>query len=116
MKALWKSGGLSAREIHERVGEAKGWAYSTTRTLVERMVGKGLLARIDSHGLHVYEAAVSRPAGLASLVRDFAEQVLELDHVPVTALFAESDALTPKERDELRALFKQMDRQKRGRR
>ena len=105
MKALWQAGPLSAREIHDRVHDRTRWAYSTTRTIVERMVEKGLVSRASSHGLNVYEAAVSRAAGLARLVRDFAEQVLELKRAPVAALFAESDALTPEELKDLRALL-----------
>ena len=45
MKVLWTAGGLSAREVHERLAEQTGWAYSTTRTMIERMVKKGLVAR-----------------------------------------------------------------------
>ncbi len=105
IKVLWRQGRSSAREIHDRLATDTGWAYSTTRTVLERMVAKGLLGRQSLHGLHVYEAAVSRPAGLAGLVREFAEQVLELRHVPVAALFAQSEALSPAELAELRTLL-----------
>ncbi len=105
MKALWRAEPQSAREIHDRVGRGTGWAYSTTRTVVERMVEKGLVSKTDSHGLHLYAPLISRAAGLARLVRDFAEQVLELKRAPVAALFAESEALTPEELEDLRALL-----------
>lgn len=105
MKALWQAGPLSAREIHERLSRGTGWAYSTTRTVVERMVEKGLVSKTASHGLHVYAPSISRAAGLARLVRDFAEQVLELKRAPVAALFAESEALTHEEIEDLRALL-----------
>jgi BlaI family transcriptional regulator, penicillinase repressor len=115
MKVLWRDGRLSARELHERLEGQTGWAYSTTRTVTERMVAKGLLTRQGVHGLNVYAAAVSRPAGLAGLVREFAEQVLELRHVPVAALFAESEALSPAELAELRALLDERPTAKRPR-
>ena len=116
MKVLWANGSLSAREVHERLSQRTGWAYSTTRTVIERLVRKGLLRKQDSHGLHVYAPAVSRPTGLAQLVRDFAEQVLELRDVPVAALFSESDALTPDELAELRTLLGPARAKKGGRR
>jgi predicted transcriptional regulator len=105
MKVLWNSEGLSAREIHEHMGERLSWAYSTTRTTVERMVRKKLVEKRTFHGLHVYSASVSRAAGLARLVRDFASQVLESSHLPVVSLFADSGNLTDEEIRELRRLL-----------
>jgi predicted transcriptional regulator len=109
LKVLWRDGALAARELHERVGETHNWAYSTTRTVLERMVAKGLLTKRPFHGLNLYGAAISRPAGLAKLVRDFAERVLELDPAPVVGLFAESEALSAEEIEELAALIEQDD-------
>jgi BlaI family penicillinase repressor len=116
MKALWAGGRLSAREIHERVAPRSGWAYSTTRTIVERLVGKGLVARRSFHGLHLHEATLSRPAGLAAFVKEFAEKVLDLDTVPVAALFAQSEALSAEELSELEALLGTLPEERRGRR
>ena len=86
MKVLWSRDGLSAREIHDELGERLRWAYSTTRTTVERMVRKGLVEKSPFHGLHIYRASVSRATGLARLVRDFARDVLESSHIPVVSL------------------------------
>lgn len=114
MKVLWGSGGLSAREVHDRLARQTGWAYSTTRTTIERMVKKGLVARRTFHGLHVYEAAISRAQGMARLVHDFASRVLGLSHVPVAALFRDSEVLTPADLAELRALLATARRPRKG--
>jgi predicted transcriptional regulator len=111
MKVLWKHRRLSAREVHQQVAESLGWAYSTTRTTVERLVRKGLVSKQALHGLHVYSPHISRPAGLARMVRDFAEQVLEAGTAPVVSLIAESEALSQEEIEELRAL---LDRERAG--
>jgi predicted transcriptional regulator len=105
MKVLWASDGLSAREIHHQLGEQQDWAYSTTRTIVERMVRKGLVGKDAFHGLHIYSASVSRATGLARMVRDFAAQVLESSHVPVVSLFADGGRLSEEEIEELRQLL-----------
>jgi len=107
LKVLWSAGRLSAREVHDRLAGRLGWAYSTTRTVLDRMVRKGLLERRDFHGVFLYSAKISRPQGLARLVRDFAERVLELDHESVVPLFARSAALTPEEIEELSRLLDQ---------
>jgi BlaI family transcriptional regulator, penicillinase repressor len=105
LKALWRERRLSARELHERLGAAQGWAASTTRTTLDRMAAKGLLRKQPFHGLNLYEPAVSRPAALARRVRDFAGRVLEIDWPPVVSLFAESEALSAEEVDELERLL-----------
>ena len=105
MKTLWNAGRLSAREVHELLGDHMNWAYSTTRTTIERMVRKGLVEKKAFHGLHIYQASVSRATGLARMVRDFAQQVLETSHIPVVSLFADSGALTDAEVEELQKLL-----------
>lgn len=107
MKRLWSGGRMSARELHEQVGEAQGWAYSTTRTTLERMVGKGLVSKGSFHGLHLYGARISRATGLARMVWEFATQVVGTGPSPVVSLFAESGALEDQEIDELRALLEE---------
>lgn len=109
MKLLWDADGLSAREVHQRLQERLDWAYSTTRTTLERMVAKGLVRKSKFHGLHLYSASISRAAGLARLVRDFARDVVETSHVPVVSLFADSGALGPDELEELRVLLERAE-------
>ncbi len=105
MKALWSAGPQSAREVHEAVADRLGWAYTTTRTTLERMVEKELVSRGSSHGLYLYEAAVSRPVGLAGLVRRLAGRVLEVEPARVVSLFTDSLELSAEEVAELEALI-----------
>lgn len=105
MKVLWKTGRLSAREVHERVEGSLGWAYSTTRTTLERLAKKGAVRKRRFHGLTLYEAKISKARGLARRVLDFAERVLETDPAPVVSLFACSEALSEEEIEELSRLL-----------
>jgi len=105
MKILWREGRQSARELHERLAPERHWAYSTTRTTLERMVEKGLLEKAAFHGINLYAPRLGKPAGLARLVRDFAERVLEMDAAPVVSLFARSEALSEEEIRELERLL-----------
>ena len=109
MKILWSADGLSAREVHQRLGEHMDWAYSTTRTTIERMVRKGLIRKTRFHGLHLYTASVSRASGLARMVRDFARQVVETSPAPVVSLFADSGSLDEDEIEELSRLIEEID-------
>ena len=104
-KVLWSGGEASAREVHEGLAGGVDWAYSTTRTTLDRMAAKGLLSKRSFHGMYLYAPRISKVAGLAGLVRDLAERVLEVDYAPVVSLFAESNQLTPDEVEELSRLL-----------
>ena len=106
LRIIWKSGRLNVREVHDRVTENYGWAYSTTKTMMDRMVKKKLLCREEFHGVFLYRPLISRPRGFARFIQFFSDRVLELDYGDVVSLFSRSNALTPEEIDELTFLLK----------
>lgn len=107
MKIIWKGGRMSGREVHDELNASYGWAYSTSKTILDRMVVKRLLSKEIFHGVFLYEPLISRPVGLAQLVRNFADRVLEMDYGSVVSLFARSKMLTPAEIEELSRLLEQ---------
>ena len=107
LRILWKHGKKTVREVHDFLHSTSGWAYTTTKTMMDRMVKKGLLSRKDFHGIYLYEPLVSRPAGLAKFVKFFADRVLETDAANVVAMFANSKAITPEEIEELERLLEE---------
>lgn len=104
MRALWRLRQASVREVHDRLEADTGWAYTTTKTVMDRMVAKGLLERDNLHGAFVYRPLVSRAAGLARFVRFFADRVVERDLGTVLGLFRDSEALSQEELEELERL------------
>ena len=105
MRALWKGGRMSAREIHQHAGNSLGWVYSTTRTTVERLAKKGWIRKQPFHGLNLYEAEVSRARGLAGIIRDLADRILGVDYAPVVSLFSENLDFSADEVEELKNLL-----------
>ena len=65
LRILWKSGRLSVRELHDQMIENYSWAYSTTKTMMDRMVKKELLKREQFHGIFLYSPLISRPKGFS---------------------------------------------------
>ena len=105
LNALWRSGAQSVREVHDQVSQTTGWAYTTTKTVMDRMAAKGLLERRDAHGVFVYKPLISRPQGLAKMVRFFTGRVLEMDQTSVVAMLQGAGALSAEEVEELTALM-----------
>ncbi|KAA3659980.1 MAG: BlaI/MecI/CopY family transcriptional regulator [Calditrichaeota bacterium] len=105
LNILWRKGRQSVREVHDEIARVYSWAYSTTKTTMDRMAQKGLLKRENFHGVFLYVPQVSKPAGMAKWVRFFADRVLQMEMGAVLAMFARSNSLTPKELAELENLL-----------
>ena len=105
LRIIWKSGKLSVREVHDQIIATHDWAYSTTKTMMDRMTRKQFLVREKFHGVFPYGSLISRPKGFARFIQFFADRVLELDYGEVVALFSRSKALAPEEIQELERLL-----------
>jgi predicted transcriptional regulator len=106
LKALWRQGACSAREVHNGAVAALDWSYSSTRKTLERMVDKGLVHESVEHGLNMYRARVGKVATLAALSTDFARRVLEIDGALPAQAFADSRLLSEQELQQLDALLR----------
>jgi len=92
LKAFWRDGDLSAREVQDRIGGDLGWTGSTTRTVLERMRAKGLLSRRDVHGMAVYATLQPKVAVIGGLMRRLGAK-LEIDGALPAAAFSGSQLL-----------------------
>ena len=71
--------------------------------------GVARLKREEFHGIFLYSALISRPAGLAKLVKFFADRVLETDASTVVSMFAGTKAISPEELEELERLIEKVE-------
>lgn len=102
LKCFWRDGDLSAREVQSRIAADLGWTSSTTRTVLERMRGKGLLTRRDVHGMAVYSTAQPKVAVIGGLMKRLGA-LLDLDGPLPAAAFSGSQILDADDIAELEA-------------
>jgi BlaI family transcriptional regulator, penicillinase repressor len=60
IKAVWEAEPCTAPVIQEKLFKATGWHYSTVRTLMDRMVAKGVLRARKEGKLTIYQSVVTR--------------------------------------------------------
>ena len=60
IKAVWETEPCTAPAIQEKLFKPTGWHYSTVRTLMDRMVAKGVLTAKKTGKLTIYQSAVTR--------------------------------------------------------
>lgn len=104
LKAFWRGGAMSAREAQGLIEPELGWSASTTRTVLERMVAKGLLIRRSVHGLAVYEARTGKVDVIGGVLNRL-RGLLEIDGRLPASAFAGSQILSETEIAELETLL-----------
>jgi predicted transcriptional regulator len=70
----WERGPSTVREVHERIGTARGTGYTTVLKLMQIMAAKGLVERDESRRSHVYRALLGRSSTQRRLVVDLLDR------------------------------------------
>lgn len=103
LEALWTLERATARQVTEHLHPRRGWAYSTVKTLLERLVERGVVAAERVGPVWVFRAAVEKEAARRSA----------WDHLVAVAFGGAADhalhfaagALTPAQRAELLSIL-----------
>lgn len=109
LKVLWKHENSSVREVHDQVKSSTAWAYTTTKTHMDRMIKRGLLQRSERNNVFVYQSLVSKPEGIAKMVQYFADRVLEVNYSSLISMFSMSEALSEEEIKKLNSILENED-------
>ena len=59
------------REVHDDLQNTHGWAYTTTKTMMDRMASKALLKREEFHGIYLYRPLIVKAVVFSTIVFAF---------------------------------------------
>jgi predicted transcriptional regulator len=97
MSVLWELGKATTREIHARVGEPVGLAYTTTATVCDRLHDKGCCSRMRVGKSFTYMPAISRDHVDRERAKETVTKLIGDDPVPAIACLVEAiESLDPK--------------------
>ena len=106
MEALWKRGQATAIALQADLRASQGWAYSTVKTMLDRLVEKGYVKSRRVGNVYEYSSKVRRGAVVARTIDDLADRVLAGSVSPFIHRLVESRRLND---DEVRELRKMLD-------
>lgn len=112
MRALWQRHPATARELLRVLGRDTGWAYTTLKTLLTRLVDKQAVSEEKRDGASVYEPLLAEGAARGSAVRSLLERAFDGGFGSLVHFMIENEELSANERDELTRLI--ADARKRG--
>ena len=109
MKVLWQAGdALTVTEIRETLQKMRGWEATTVKTLVSRLVTKGVV-RQEKHNVFYYTPLLSEQEYNNWATHDLIRRVYHGSARDLVAALVHSEGLTQDDIAELRELFKLED-------
>lgn len=105
MNALWRSHPATAREIQEHLDTEVSWAYTTLKTMLTRLVGKGAVSETKRRNTSVYEPLITRSAARRSALAMLIDNAFGGAVEPFLGFLADDVRLGKQERRALRELL-----------
>ena len=113
MTHFWSDHELSAPELFERIGNARGVAYSTVKTIIDRLEEKGAIERVSNRGRTIiYSPIVKRERVRKPLVKAFLRRLFGNDLRPLFAQLLQDEKLSAEELEYLRKLVADAEQSK----
>jgi BlaI family penicillinase repressor len=106
LKAVWRSEPCTAPIIQEQLQEATRWTYSTVRTVMDRMVGKGLLVSEKVRNVTLYRSSVTREQAQRSELLYALKHAFNGALTPMVQCLLETGKLSAEELSELESMIK----------
>lgn len=110
MEVLWSAGTpLTAADVVERIDDARGWSDRTVKTMLGRLLAKGVLTHEEDGRRYLYRPAVARQDYVAGESRRLVDRLFGGRTAPLVAHLAEEQGgLSPQDIAELEALLKEL--------
>jgi BlaI family transcriptional regulator, penicillinase repressor len=106
MEVLWEEAPLTAADVAARVDPARQWSERTVKTLLGRLLGKGVLAHQEDGRRYLYRPTVARAEYVTTESRRLVDRLFGGRAAPLVAHLAEQEAFTPQDIAEIEALLK----------
>jgi BlaI family penicillinase repressor len=112
LQVVWELGPCSAPTVQESLVKAKGWAYTTVKTMMDRMVKKGLLKTEKIRNLYLYRSAITKSHAQRSEIARTLKRAFDGTFTPMMQFLIESEQLSDDEYDSLERMIKSRKRKK----
>ena len=110
MEVLWRESPLTAAEVAGRVPAEKGWSIRTVKTMLSRLLGKGILSHEEEGRRYLYRPAVAREDYVAQESGRMIDRLFGGRITPLVAHLAERERLSEEDIAEIEALLKALKR------
>ena len=105
LDALWSVGHATATDLQRQLAESQGWAYSTVKTMLDRLVKLGHVKARRVGNVYEYSPKSKRPTVVGRVVDEVTQRLFHGEVAPFIHCLMERGQLTSDEVETLRAML-----------
>jgi predicted transcriptional regulator len=105
MKIVWEKRSCAARDVHQAAAQTDGWAVSTVKTILRRLVDKGYLKTTQVGNSFLYRPVRGALKSLYGAADTLLDNALDGTVGPLLAYMARKSQLSAEELAELKQLL-----------
>ena len=109
LDVLWDDYPATSSDIVERLNQKKPWHDKTVKTLLSRLVKKGVVDFDKAQRQYLYRPLIAREDYTKKEATSFVSRIFKGKVAPLVAGFANQNSLSQQDVDELKALIKQWE-------
>ena len=113
MRVIWKRKEVIVRDVYDELREDEGWAQTTVRTMMERLVRKGFLRQKRVGPVCVYRPAIAYEKALSRTLRDVAERATGGDLSTLVSYAIEAGDMSEEELAEIETRIRKRKKRQR---
>jgi BlaI family penicillinase repressor len=101
MNVLWQENPATARELMERLPSRVNWAYTTVKTMLNRLVDKKALSEYKQGNTSFYKPLISQRKAQSNAFKSLLDQAFNGATGPLVHFLIEERKLSEKQRQEI---------------
>jgi len=106
IQAVWENEPCAAPTVQEKLETRKDWNYSTVKTLMDRMVAKGLLTTERIRNLILYRSAITKVQAQKGEIMRAVKRAFDGALTPMMQFMLDEHKLSQKQLAELESLIR----------
>jgi len=104
IKVVWQKQPCAAGTVQETLAKSKGWAYSTVKTTMDRMVEKGFLQIDKIRNLQLFRSRITEVDAKRAEFRKMLKRAFDGALTPMMQFLIEHEGLSKEQASQLRKL------------
>lgn len=109
MNVIWGRSPITANEVVQGLAGKTDWSPRTVKTMLNRLVRKGVLGFRQAGKAYLYAPKVRREACVKQESRSFLQRVFAGQPTPMLVNLVKNTELSPKDIEELRKILKEKE-------